>query len=169
MATLVSILMRFPRTLFVWGNLSDIGTFFLMAISLLPYVSTFSEQFYFWKSYFLTLFQSNCLYTEAPFSEQSLLSKWLFFQNRYYFRAKLLPSNHSLRIESSWGKLLFGIATFLLEDLLRITISTEELLFPRRYFSAQQQLFQKSYILEKVNFSEKQYSALPTFSGELPF
>ena len=109
------------------------------------------------------------LFWEAPFSEQSLLSKWLFFQNRYYFRAKLLPSNHSLRIESSWGKLLFGIATFLLEDLLRITISTEELLFPRRYFSAQQQLFQKSYILEKVNFSEKQYSALPTFSGELPF
>ena len=35
--------------------------------------------------------------------------------------------------------------------------------------SAQHQLFQKSYIFEKANFSEKKYSALPTFSGKLPF
>ena len=27
------------------------------------------------------------------------------------------------------------------------------------------QLFQKSYFLEKANFSEMQYSALPTFAG----
>ena len=35
--------------------------------------------------------------------------------------------------------------------------------------SAQHQPFGKSYILEKADFSEKQYSVLPSFSGELPF
>ena len=35
--------------------------------------------------------------------------------------------------------------------------------------SAQHQPFQKSYILKKAHYSEKQYCALPTVSGELPF
>ena len=35
--------------------------------------------------------------------------------------------------------------------------------------SAQHQLFQGSYILGKANFPEKQYSALPILSAELPF
>ena len=69
---------------------------------------------------------------------------------------------------SSLGQLLFGTATFLAEGLLRIKISTEELLF-KTGTSAQHQLLHKSYIFEKVNFSENKYSALPTFSGELPF
>ena len=73
---------------------------------------------------------------------------------------------------SSLGQLLFGTATFLAEGLLRIKISTEELLF-KTGTSAQHQLLHKSYIfiikVIKVNFSENKYSALPTFSGELPF
>ena len=35
--------------------------------------------------------------------------------------------------------------------------------------SAQHQLFQKSYVFKKAIFSEKKYSALLTFSRELPF
>ena len=44
----------------------------------------------------------------------------------------------------------------------------------KRYFfqadsAAGHQLFQKSKILQKATLSEKQNSALPTFSRELPF
>ena len=69
---------------------------------------------------------------------------------------------------SSLGQLLFGAATFLVEEIFRIKISTEQLLF-RTGISAQHQVLQKSYFLENANISEKQYSALPTFSGKLPF
>ena len=72
-----------------------------------------------------------------------------------------------MRIESSLGQLLFGTPTVLVEELFRIKISTEELLFPIRYF-APTSIFPESYILEKVDFLEK-HSAFPTFPKELPF
>ena len=90
-----------------------------------------------------------------------------YFQNTYFFGAKLLLSSHFLRTGSSLGQLLFGTATFLADELLRIKISTEELLSgcsvevslqKNKYSekiggtSAQHQLLQKSYIFEKVNF-----------------
>ena len=65
-----------------------------------------------------------------------------------------------MRIGNSLAQLPFGTATY-------------RRYLQKSYFlegdsSAQQQLFQKSEILEKATFSEKQYSVLPTFSGELP-
>ena len=72
-----------------------------------------------------------------------------------------------MRIESSIGQLLFGTPTVLVEELFRIKISTEELLFPIRYFGPTS-IFPERYILEKVNFSEK-HSAFPTFPRGLPF
>ena len=54
-------------------------------------------------------------------------------------------------------------------SLFRVKITKKELFFQKAGTSAQYQLFQKSFILEKANFSEKQYSALSTFSGGLPF
>ena len=157
-----------------------------MAIFLLPYIATFSEQFYFWRSFFFTLFQSNYFDTTFTFSEQLFLQsscffeellfqnnhfflKQLSFQNSYFFKVKLVANSHLLRIESSSGQLLFRSATFLAEELFRIKMSTEELFFRRRYFCTASFFSEKSDILEKANFSEKQYSALPTFSGELPF
>ena len=156
-----------------------------MAISLLAYVATLSGQLYFWRSYFFTLvrcnyfntaatvleqlfLQSSCFYERAPFSKQSLLRSSYFFQNSYFFRAKVLPSSHFLKADSSLRQLLFRTATFLTEELFRIKIPTEELLFGEVTL-AQLQLFQKRYILEKANYLEKQYSAFPTFSEELPF
>ena len=72
-----------------------------------------------------------------------------------------------MRIESSIGQLLFSTPTVLVEELFRIKISTEELLFPIRYFGPTS-IFPERYILEKVNFSEK-HSAFPTFPRGLPF
>ena len=65
----------------------------------------------------------------------TVISSWQpFFQKSYFFRGKLLPSSHFLRICGCFE--------------------------PRT--SAQHQHFQKSYFLEKANSSEMQLSALPT-------
>ena len=53
--------------------------FFQIAISLFAYITTFSGQLYFGKSYFFTLFQSNYFDTTVTFS------KHLFLQNSYFF------------------------------------------------------------------------------------
>ena len=85
----------------------------------------------------------------------------IFFQNSYFFRTKLLPTNHTLKIGNSLVQLPVG------------TVRNRRYLQKRYFFEAdsiaQHQLFQKSKILEKASFSEKQYSALPIFSGGLPF
>ena len=87
---------------------------------------------------------------------------------------ELLPNSHFLGIGSSLGQLLFGTATFLAEKLLRIKISTEELLCRRSYFcisffrgalSSKKLIFQKrniplfllfpkSYLFRAVTFSK---------------
>ena len=146
----------------------------------------------------MRLFQDNFIYGEATFSQffrvttstQQSLSRscyffrtaaflrssffrtvtfsLLLFQISFIFRAKLLQSNYYLRIGSYLGQLL-SKQLFLAEELFQ-----KKRYLQRRYFfkagtSAHHQLLQESYILEKINNSEKQYSLLPTFSGELPF
>ena len=106
--------------------------------------------------FFLALFQS-ILSTTVTFSEQLFLQSiffyrgahvWtvtslqqLFAQNSYFSRVKLLPRSHPLRTGSSLSLLLFGTVLFLAEELFRIKISTEELLFGSRYFCTAYQLF----------------------------
>ena len=58
-------------------------------------------------------------------------SQQLFFQNGFFFMAKILQSSHFLRIKSSSWHLLFRTAIFF---LFRIKISKKELLFQSRYF-----------------------------------
>ena len=91
------------------------------------------------------------------FSKTVLYLQQLFFQNNYFSRAKLLPSSHFLGIESSLGQYLFGTATFLEEDLFRMKISTEELLFQSRCFCTawtflEEQHFGKSLFFRKTLF-----------------
>ena len=150
-----------------------------MAISLLAYVAIFLDRFFFGKatsSHFFRviffkvtqelLFRSSSFFRAAVFFLRSsflrtvIFSKhFFFFQNTYFFRAKLLPSNHILRIGNS---------------LVQFRNSYFRRYLQKSYFfeadsSAQHQLFQKSKILRKATFSENQYFALPAFSGELPF
>ena len=91
----------------------------------------------------------------------------LLFQNSFFFRAKLLQNSHFLRIGRYLGHLLFETAIF-----------GGRIVYKKRYLQksyffkagiSAHQLFQESYILEKANNSDKQYSLIPTFSGELPF
>ena len=95
----------------------------------------------------------------------NVLTSLTFF---FFFLNSDFPSRIfcDLLMKAYLGQLLFGTATFF--GGYRIKLSKKELFFEAGT-SAQRQLFQKSYILEKANLSEKQYSALPTFSGELPF
>ena len=66
---------------------------------------------------------------------------------------KLLTRSHPLTVGSCLRLLLFGIVLFLAEELFRIKIYTEEVLFRSIYFYTAYQLFQKSYIL--VTYTEE--------------
>ena len=68
-----------------------------------------------------------------------------------------------------FGQLLFETATFLAEELFRKKRYIQKSYFFKAGTSAHHQIFQENYILEKGNNSEKQYSLLPTFAGELLF
>ena len=174
-----------------------------MTISLLAYIATFSGHLYFWRNYFFTLLQSNYFDTTATFfggaisSEQllflrcsffrtvtysMLISQQLFFQNSYFFRAKLLPRNHFLRIRRSLRQFLFGTATFLAEELFRIKIYTEELLLRSRCFFCthigKRELFKaifrityfwRATSLERLLFQKTLPSIAATFSVDLLF
>ena len=91
-------------------------------------LTTLTQQLLFRSSYF---FKAAAFFRSSFFRTFSILQQ-LFFQNNYLFRAKLLPSNQFLRIKSSLGQLLFETATCLTEELFRIKISIEELLFQSR-------------------------------------
>ena len=116
-----------------------------------------AQESYFWSSSF---FKAAAFFGEVLFQNSHFFSAF-FFQNSYFFRVKLLPSNHILRIGNSLVQLRFGTATNVRYLHQSYFIEADS--------SAQHQLFQKSKILEKATFSEKQYFALPTFSGELTF
>ena len=73
-----------------WSNL--VSFFFQIAISSLAYVTTFSGQLYFGRSYFFILFQSNYFDTTVTFSGQLFLQNSCFFpllQNSHFFAGVL--------------------------------------------------------------------------------
>ena len=67
-------------------------------------------------------------------SSRTVTFSQFLFQNSFFFRAKPLQSKYFLRIGSYLGQLIFEIAIFLAQELLRKKRSTEELLFQSRYF-----------------------------------
>ena len=147
-----------------------------MAISLLAYVAIFLDSFLFGKASSSNFFRVNffkvlqeLLFHNSSFFRVAAFLRRSFFrtatfsqhisQNSYFFRAKLLSRNHTLRIGNSLVQLPFRTAT-------------HRRYLQKSYFfetgsSPQHRLFQKSKILEKATFSEKQDFALPTFSGKL--
>ena len=94
----------------------------------------------------LAFLQRIGFFLQASFSEQALLCSSYFFQSSYFLRVKR-------RIGSSLGKLLFRKATFLVEELFRMKISTEELLFWSKHFC----FFRSATFWKKASFSEKQF------------
>ena len=94
---------------------------------------------------------------------------------------KLLPSSHFLRIGSFLRQLLFGTPNFLLEELFKIKVFTEKLLFQSRYFCApspyphhrgtfwKMLIFHKSIILQHLLFLESYFFIVATFSKDLTF
>ena len=135
------------------------------------------------------LFLQNSCFFKIFLFERVIPLQQLFFQNTSFFGVELLPSSHFLRIGNSLGQLLFGTATEQLSQflLLKVTISYQGLASTlnslgegiaqnkdayRRGLLLNQALMHSIsvfYIFEKVNFSEKKYSAFSTFSEELLF
>ena len=106
--------------------------------------TTSIQQLLFWSSYFFRTAAFFSFLRTVTFSQE------LVFQNSFFFRAKLLQSSHL-------GSSCFSEQLIFSEELFRAKISKKELRFQSRYFCT------------ASTFSEKQYSGLPTFSGELPF
>ena len=134
-------MLRLFQDNFIFGEATSSHFFWVTTLTQV----TFSEQLFFQNSYFFSSF-----FRTVTFSQQ------LFFQNSFFFRAKILQNSHFLRIRSSLWQLLSATAIF---SLFSIKISKKELLL----------LFQSRYFCTVSTFSEKVYSVLPTFSGELPF
>ena len=136
-----------------------VSFFFQIAISPLACVATFSEQLYFGRSYFFTLFQSIYFDTTVAFSGQLFLqnscffpffrtvnfSQELFFQNSFFFGANLLQSRHFLRISV---KKFFTEITFRNSYFIWRNCSGE------RYLK-KQLIFQSRYFYTVLTFSEK--------------
>ena len=151
-ATLVSMHMRFHMNTYQGEGTSRGKQFQLNLIGEATSSHFFREttsiqQLLFWSSYFFRTAAFFSFLRTVTFSQE------LVFQNSFFFRAKLLQSSH---LGSPLQQLFFGAAIFL-EELFRANISKKELRFQSRYFCT------------ASTFSEKQYSGLPTFSGELPF
>ena len=147
--------------------------------------SVITRQLYFLRTQFLKLLQSKYFdttiryFSEGTISSEQLLflrnssfrtvasSQQLYFQNSYFFRATVLQRRHFQR-STSLGQLLFVGATVLERGWFRIQTFTDKLLFRSRYFCAASS-FHEDLLFGKKNFSEEQYSTLPTFSGGLLF
>ena len=147
-----------------------------MVIYLFPYGTTFSGQLF-------TFFRVTSSTQQLPFSEQlflqsSCFSEELLFQNNRFFAAAIfserLPNSHFSGKGSPLGQLLFGTVTFLMEELFRIKISAEKLLFRSRYFStgstfSEKLIFQENNIPHYLLFPESYFFRADTFSKELFF
>ena len=149
-----------------------------MAISLLAYVAAFAVKLYYWGNYFFTLLQINYFHTSYFFgaaisSELLLFLRSVLFQNSYLFATVIFSEQLLFQGKHSTEQTLLENRQFFRagalrntdlfdRDLFRLKTFLEEILFRTRYFCTN---FQKSYFLEKANSSEKQYPALPTFSG----
>ena len=109
-----------------YSNLFLFLFFFQITISLLACVATFSGKLYFWRGYFITLFQSDYFDTAVTVLEQmffqssccfllfqsSHISQQLLFQNSFLFRTNILQRSHFLRMRSSLRQFLFQTAVF---------------------------------------------------------
>ena len=153
-----------------------------MAISLLVYVSILSDSFIFGKTtssqFFRVTFlkvSQELLFGAALSSEQLSFLRSSFFQNSHFFPAFFFQNNI---ISTCSGRYFYRETKLWEQEILWCSYHSEQLptedIYRRATFSKQIFLyninfFKKSTIFEKATFSEKQSSALLTFSGELPF
>ena len=109
------------------------------------------------------------LFSKSSFFRTFISSLQLFSQISYFFETKLLRAPNSwkwqiFRAVSFRNTYLFGGENVQSKDIQKRATFSKQVAT-----SAQHQIFQKSYLLETANFTEKQYSTLPIFCGELPF
>ena len=92
----------------------------------------------------------------SPFSEQSLFPRSYFFRKASFLEWKFYRISTSWEQEVLYGR-YFLEQLFFLEELLRIKLYKKSYFF-KAGTSAQHQPSQKSYVLEKTDFSENQFT-----------
>ena len=120
------------------------------------------------------LFQSIYFFRAAAFLRSSgfdrvISSQQWFFQNTYFLGTKLLPGSYFVRKGNSLGQLLFGTATFLMVQLPRIKISTEELLWSKQVLLYSISFFRRATFSKNLLFLESYFFRAATFSKDVTF
>ena len=156
-----------------------------MATSLIACISNFSGQLYFQRSYF-TLLQSNYFDTTVAFTKQLFLQGIYFFcyelvfQNNNFAAAVTFSEKLLFQVETSTeqppleNKKILSVVTFRNSNLFDEEIVQNKDINTRATFSKQVPLhnikcFRRATLWKIASLSEKQYSMLTTFSGELLF
>ena len=122
------------------------------------YISMLSRSSYFFRT---AAFLTSSFFRTVTFFAV-IISEQLLFQSETSTEQPLLDTRKLFRAVTFRSNYLFG------EGIVQKKRYLQKNYFFKA-FSAHHQLFQESYILEKATNSEKQYSLLLTFSGELPF
>ena len=141
-----------------------------MAICLPAYVATFSGQFYFRRSYFFILLQSNYFRSSTFFDE-------LLFQNSHFFAAVIFSEQLLFQSETSTeppleNRKFFRVVTFWNSYLSGGGIVQNEDIYRRDTFLKQVRsikCFRRATFLKKRVFQQSIIPHYPLSSGELPF
>ena len=121
-------------------------------------------QLLFRSNYFfrVSAFYDELLFQNRHFSAAVIFSEQLFFQSEISTKQPSLENRKIFRVASFRNGYFFG------KGIVQ-NKNTEELLFRSSYFCTASTISEELHFGKKAICSEKQYSALATFSGELPF
>ena len=135
-----------------------------MAISFFAYVTTFSGQLYFRRSYLFALraavSSEYLLFLTNPFSEQPIL------RSSQFFRIALFQSKTSAKLPPHENRKFIRVNIFRNSYLF---VQNNDIAYFYTASTISEVLHFATTFCKKANFQKKKYSALPSFSGELPF
>ena len=139
-----------------------------MAISFFAYVTTFSGQLYFRRSYLFALraavSSEYLLFLTNPFSEQPIL------RSSQFFRIALFQSKTSAKLPPHENRKFIRVNTFRNSYLfVEGIVQNNDIACFCTASTISEVLHFASTFCKKANFQKKKYFALPSFSGELPF
>ena len=155
----------------------NLGFFFKWQLSFSHMLRLFKGRFIFREANLFTFLQRNYFDTTVTFSELSMCSSFPeqpFLRRSYFFEQLLFQSEFSTEQSPLENRKFFRIVTFRNSYLFDEGIVQNKYIYRRATFLKMIPLysinfFRRATFQKKANFSGKQYSALPTFPGELIF
>ena len=140
----------------------------------------FSDSFFFWKSYFFTVFESNFFkasqelhFRSSSFFRADVFFEELLFQNIHFFPAIFSPEYLLVQSETSTqepnleNRKFFSAVTF--QNSYPQKTSTEELLFRSRFFCTTSTFSKKARFWKRLLFQKSKIPYYLLFLGSYLF